>query len=210
MKNKIKNIIFDLGGVLLDISLDSVLRELKERFATQLPFDPHKGLVLSEYPFFVEYEVGQISSEEFLAKFRQLLNTSASDDELIDVWNKMLVGFPKGRLDCVYSLKEKYRLFLLSNTNEIHVSAFSQMALDENAERPLTSCFEKIYYSHEIHCRKPDEEPFQLVIAENDLKPHETLFIDDFPANITTAQKLGLHTEFATSDNTVERIFQKT
>ncbi|HEV8081151.1 MAG TPA: HAD-IA family hydrolase, partial [Chitinophagaceae bacterium] len=109
---------------------------------------------------------------------------------------KMLLGYRKEALHTLKSIKHKYSLFLLSNTNIIHLQAFNKIYKDEVGQGCLADYFDKIYYSHEIGFRKPDAEAYKYVLKENNLSPVETLFIDDSIQNIETANTLGLQTIF--------------
>ena len=205
MNRKIKNIIFDLGGVIINIDYKKTeqafvqsgvnnFRELYSQFHTTQIFE--------------ELEKGIISAATFISEVKKVSPVSLEDHEIIDAWNAMLLDLPSGRLNFLYQLKNTYRTFLLSNTNEIHYEAVQNKYKERmNEEYLLNNCFEKAYYSHELNLRKPDVEIFNLVIEKNNLQADETLFIDDTPANIEGARKAGLNTCYLSGNRQLETLF---
>ena len=189
--DKIKNIIFDLGGVILNIDY-------------QLTANAFKNLGISDYDklytqfqqidVFDKLETGKISPKEFYKQIRELSGINISDKEIEDAWNAMLLDFPVERLEFLSSIKNKYRLFLCSNTNEIHLKFYNKVLQDTFGISSLGDIMEKEYYSHIVEIRKPDKEIFELIIDENKLTPAETLFIDDSPQHIEGAKLTGLQT----------------
>lgn len=185
----IKNIIFDLGGVILN--LDNQLTEdafialgtrpLKEYFG--------HGHAAS---FFKEYEVGAISDREFVDNIRSLTGIDAPDEEIIRAWNALLLDFPPERIQLLKELRKNYRLFLFSNTNALHLAHLQQIYRNTFSEGELDDHFERAYYSHTLKMRKPEVEPFQYILKENQLKGEETLFVDDALINVEGAERAGL------------------
>lgn len=191
MKMKeIRNIIFDLGGVLYDINyqhiVDSFAKLQLESFDTLFT-------QLQQDRLFDQLETGHISAEVFRDRIRSISKRQLSDLEIDTAWNSILVGFPERNLELLRSLKNKYRLFLLSNTNEIHEKAFRENLLTQFGRPVLDEEFERVYLSHHIGLRKPDSAIFQLVINENNLAADHTLFIDDSPQHVEGAKESGLH-----------------
>jgi len=156
-------------------------------------------------PVFDDYEQGKISSSEFRDGIRRITESSdLTDDQIDHAWNTLLVGIPPANHDILLEAKKKYRTFLLSNNNEIHYKWImnylkAEFNLDSNAV-----FFEKDYYSHLMKMRKPNANIFEFVLAEHNLSPSETLFIDDSPQHIKTAESLGLKTHLLTSGETLE------
>lgn len=185
----IKNIIFDLGGVLLNL----------DPSATQKAFEA-LGLVDFEKQYstirqtgcFDDFDCGRISEQEFRNHLKKFLPSTVDDKAIDAAWNAMLLDLPKERLELLQSLGKKYRLFLLSNTNEIHVTAFSAYLQKEFGFADFSDYFERWYYSCRIGKRKPDVEIFQFVLDENGLKAEETFFIDDAPQHVEGARKAGI------------------
>ena len=182
----IKNIIFDFGDIFVNLDKPVIHREM-EKYASlhALP----KLELLND-----KYEIGLISSEEFIAGLQKLI-PKANLEHLKDSWNAMLLDFPDYRLEFLESLaaEQKYRLFLLSNTNALHVPHVAEKMGLAKFER-FRNCFEQFYLSHEIHLRKPDSEIFKFVLKNNALKPEETFFVDDTKANTDAAASLGIKT----------------
>jgi HAD superfamily hydrolase (TIGR01509 family) len=183
------NIIFDLGGVILNL----------DPLATQKAFEA-LGLTDFEKHFttsrqtglFDDFDCGRISENEFRAHLKKFLPETVSEKDIDNAWNAMLLDLPKERLELLEALGKKYRLFLLSNTNEIHVTAFSSYLNKTFGFNDFSSYFERWYYSCRIGKRKPDAEIFQFVLNENGLNPEETLFIDDSPQHVEGAKKVGI------------------
>lgn len=181
----IKNIILDFGDIF--INLDK----------------PATALAMSKYGFknitpeldaiFKTYEKGLITSQEFLEN-TQLLFPSASIDDLRNAWNAILLDFPEHRLNFIENLSKEntHRLFLLSNTNDIHIN-FIKKQMGSRFGR-FQNSFEVFYLSYEMKMRKPDKEIFEFVLEENHLIPKESLFVDDTKENTETAANLGIKT----------------
>ena len=173
MKN-IKSIIFDLGGVLLNISYQNTIDEFEK-----LGVDNSSAFYSkkSQTNIFNLLETGEISENELIREIQSSCK-SATRKQIIFAWNSMLLDLPKNRTNLLKNLKEKYQLFLLSNTNSIHIKEFKSR-LGEVKYSKFYNLFDKVYYSHEIGVRKPHSEAFLLVLDENNLKEKEVLFIDD-------------------------------
>ncbi len=196
----IRSIIFDLGGVLFDINYQNIIDSFKKLGLGD--FDA-KYTQLKQDHLFDELETGNISAAEFRNRIRAIAGKDLQDDEINNAWNSILIGFPKKNIDLLIQLKDKYRIFLLSNTNEIHEKAYKAMLRSDYGNEVLDELFEKIYLSHQVHLRKPNVEIFQLVIDENKLNVEETLFIDDSPQHIEGAKKVGLQAMLLRNDKWV-------
>lgn len=189
--NGIKNIIFDLGGVI--INLDN--RRTEEAFTTlgvkNLRDYFGHGFAAS---FFSDYETGKISDQEFIGSIRRLGDLSQVPEQtIIDSWNALLLDFPPERIRLLKELRKTYRLFLFSNTNALHLAALRQIWSNSFAgEGSLDDYFEKTYYSHLMGMRKPDPESFGVILNENKLNGQETLFVDDAIVNVEGAEHAGL------------------
>lgn len=138
-----------------------------------------------------QFEKGQISESNFIGGFQKYLPDASIEDVRI-AWNTILLDFPLYRLEFLQLLTSKYRLFLLSNTDSIHIDKF-QHKVGESFYRDFYQCFEKVYFSFELGMRKPDAEIFNYVIRKNDLSPKRTLFIDDKKENTDAAAALGIN-----------------
>lgn len=187
----IKNIIFDLGGVI--INLDN--RRTEEAF-TALGVKNFREYFGNGFAasFFRDYEIGKIGDQEFIGSIRRLAGLSqVSDQAIIDSWNALLLDFPPERIQLLKALRNKYRLFLFSNTNALHLAALRQIWKDSKRfDGSLDDHFEKTYYSHLMGMRKPDPESFGVILKENKLVGSETLFVDDAIVNVEGAEQAGL------------------
>ena len=181
----IKNIIFDFGDVFINLDKEVIFREIV-KFGGSLELSPDL-VALNE-----SYEVGEISSDYFIEQLVAVY-PNASSKEIEHIWNSMLLDLPDYRLEFLENLasENKYRLFLLSNTNALHIPHCEQKMGIKKFNR-FKNCFEKFYLSHEIKLRKPNKEIYQFVLNENALKTEETFFIDDTKENTDAAEKIGI------------------
>ncbi len=186
----IKNIIFDLGGVILDIDIDRTHHAFREMGLEKIEDLFGYGHAAS---FFKDHEQGKISDEDFIAQVQKLIPGSESL-AIRKAWNAMLLEFPAERIEYLRDLRKTYRLFLFSNTNGIHLEAFSMLYNSGSGNGKLDELFDKAYYSHLMGLRKPDKESFEFILKENNLLPEETLFVDDAAINIRGAEEAGLQT----------------
>jgi putative hydrolase of the HAD superfamily len=189
--SKYKNIIFDLGGVLLNIDYSILIRSFSVIGLEH--FEEHFSQAQQE-KFFDLYEKGLISSAEFTQRLKKYCKPGITDKNIEDAWNAMLFDLPKQRMELLNKLKNTHRIFLLSNTNEIHMRWIHNYLMRDYGIPDFSGCFEKVYLSYQVNMRKPDAEIFELVLKENNLLPDETLFIDDSPQHLEGAKILGIHT----------------
>ncbi len=187
----VKNIIFDLGGVILNIDFQLTFTAFEQLGAEKVNW---KRVKKTEQEFFHAYETGKITSQAFRKKMCALLGLTVSDQIFDQAWNALLLGLPAEHLALLRQLKQQYRTFLFSNTNAIHSQEFFKITERQHQIKSLDEFFEKQYYSHLLGLRKPDPEGFLTILNENNLAPAETVFVDDLYANIQGAQAVGLHT----------------
>jgi putative hydrolase of the HAD superfamily len=201
----IKNIIFDLGGVILNINYqltnDAFIRLGVKNF-NELYSQFHGSSL------FNGLETGHVSTEEFLAEMQQHVPEGVTGEQITAAWNAMLLDFPLQRLQLLQQLRQHYNLYLLSNTNAIHLEAFNRLLQESRGIPSLGSFFDRTYYSHLMGYRKPDKESYLMVMEENGLLPEETLFIDDTLPNIEGAKAVGLQTIHLQAPRTIIDIFQ--
>lgn len=183
-----KHIIFDLGGVILNIN-PALAKAGFEKLG--IPNIEECYSKLKHNSVFKRLETGSIDEHTFYQTIKSYTKKPVTDEAIADAWNAMLLDIPLHRVHALKQLAKKFNLFLLSNTNSIHASKFER-ELKEKEGIKLHSLFQKVYYSHEIGVRKPDPEAFLHVLKEQNLKAAETLFIDDWEENIHTARSLGL------------------
>lgn len=200
--NKIRNIIFDYGNVIFRIDFDRAQHSFTELGIKNVErFFSHTG----HDQVFNQFERGEISSTEFRNGIRKITGKPGLTDSQIDnAWNTLLIGVPDPNHEILLKAKKKYRTFLLSNNNEIHYNWIMEYLKNEHHVSSNAVFFEKDYYSHLMKMRKPDPEIFEFVMAENNLDPAETLFIDDSPQHLKTAALLGLHTHLLSPEETLE------
>ncbi|GAB3274742.1 HAD family phosphatase [Larkinella harenae] len=190
LKAGIKNIIFDLGDVIIPIDLRAPIRNFA--VLSGLSEEDVESL-WREHGLTLQYETGLIDDEGFRQHVRQLLKNDSWADEVIDTaWNTVLLDLPIERIERIRELQGQYRLFLLSNTSPIHIEGVRKIfaALGQPS---LEELFERVYYSYEVKLAKPSPEIYQYVLNTSGLKAEETLFLDDNPHNIRSAAELGIH-----------------
>lgn len=189
----IRNIIFDLGGVLIPLNMEATRSAFIEMGAKN--FD-EMYTQAKQVHFFDDYDKGLITDETFRNYIRKYLNHHVSNKQVDVAWNAMLGLIPENKIKLLEKLKDKFYLYLLSNTNTLHVREFTRMHFEHYGYDIFSALFIKNYYSNEIKMRKPDKEIFELLINENKLIPAETLFIDDSLQHIEGAKITGLQTAY--------------
>ena len=202
----IKNVIFDYGNVIFTIDFNRTQAAFNALGITNVEsFYAHK----TQHPIFNQFEKGEITAAEFRNGIREISEHPNLTDEQIDhTWNSLLIGVPKGNHELLLKVKEKYRTFLLSNINEIHLDYIQSYLKKEFNIDGNEVFFEKIYYSHLVGKRKPNREIFEQLLSENNLNPNETLFIDDSPQHLETATNLGIQTYLMTYPDTIQNFFK--
>jgi len=187
--DKIKVIIFDLGGVIIDLDTEATINAFS-RLGNKSQAEISK--LYTEANFFKEYETGRISDNEFRAHLNNALEISATDKQLDQAWNLMLGDIDIKRVKMLESLSKQYQLFVMSNTNHIHIKAFDQIFARLGTGRLFKEYFEKVYFSQVIGQRKPNAAAWTIILDEYRLDPEEVLFIDDRLGNIDAAASLGM------------------
>lgn len=197
---QIKNIIFDLGGIFLDIDFTKTFNAFSE-----LGFSNFYELYTQHHAsdIFIDLEIGKLSPEAFYEQFRSESGTNLTNDQIFTAWTALLGGFPTERIQWLDAIRKKYAVYLFSNTNKIHHEVFSETFRRTNNGIEFDSFFIKSYYSHEMGMRKPNPESFFHIINELGVDPAETAFVDDTFKNIEGAQAAGLQTIFLPPPKTV-------
>ena len=149
-------------------------------------------IIFSKYPFFLAFETGRITTDQFIDAIIEQLEDHTPREKIIDAWNAMILGFQPDTIDLLKALREKYRMFLLSNTNAIHEIQYNQQLYTEYGIHNLKDIFEKVYYSHDLKMRKPDHEIFRHVLEDSRLDAGETLYVDDTEVHVNAARDLGV------------------
>ncbi len=199
----LKNIIFDLGGVLIDLDYkkteDAFISLGYENFHT----------MYSQYTadeLFRKLETGKISNEDFYKVAINAHAGSVTEEAIQAAWNAMLLSWRNESLLFLEKISTQYRIFLLSNTNAIHFEAFHRSLKEETGRESIEPLFTKAYWSHKIGLRKPDAEVFEFVAKDAGIRPEETLLIDDSENNIKKAAELGFKTHLLIAGELVEEL----
>ncbi|MGI6479173.1 MAG: HAD family hydrolase [Salinivirgaceae bacterium] len=200
---KIKYIIFDLGGVLMDIDFDKTFEAYSKITGNPKEILRDSKLLLDVY---LNYESGAITDDEFRSAIRKNLNVDVDDKTIDNAWNALLLDFNSQAISLLHSLKNKYPLYLLSNTNNIHFNHSNQKIAEQNLAESLVSLFDGLFLSYIIGCRKPSEEIYQHVLEQLKCLPQEILFIDDLEPNTIAAEKLGIQTILLTDKNKITEL----
>ena len=184
-----KNIIFDLGAVIINIDFQKTFESFSKIGNTDVlqvlkKFEDHRILH--------RYETGEVDDKGFRNLIREEFGTQLSDDQIDDAWNALLLDIPQERIDLILKLKNKYRLFILSNTNAIHIKGVNTILNKTTGIPNLDNIFEKVYYSHEVLLRKPDVAIYEYLLRDKDLKASETIFLDDNLDNIKASERVGI------------------
>lgn len=187
--SRFEAIIFDLGGVILNIDYHLSANAFKAIGAEDFYVLYSQA---KQSDLFDRLEIGAIDAEDFRKEVREIFRAKWTKQEIDSAWNAMLLDLPSERLELLKELSNTRRIFLLSNTNEIHYDAYSEMLREKFGLKDLSELFEAAYFSHQIGMRKPDLETFNHLIQENGLDPKKTLFIDDSIQNIEGAKAAGI------------------
>jgi len=187
----VKNIIFDFGGVFIDVDykrtekafVDAGITNFHQLYSQQ-----------SASPLFEDLETGKLQSDQFYDELRNISGVQLTNDQITMCWNSILGNYWPHAIDKAKSLKNQYRLFLFSNTNAIHYECFTKIYRQQIGPGDFNDLFEKAYYSHTSGIRKPYVEAYEWVLKDAGIEADETIFIDDTYANIEGAQQAGLQT----------------
>jgi len=204
MSAKIKNIIFDLGGVILDIDETIVYKELEKMGISTSELARSKEFM----DIMSKFDTGIYTAPTFRKKTKALLGLEKMTDQKFDsIWNAMLLDIPRERIEAIEQIKKHYKIFLMSNTNEIHYDLYIRDLQLRFGYNEFDELFHKSYFSFDIHLEKPDPRFFELILDHEHLLPEETLFIDDSAKNIAAAKVLGLHTYHISREELVRNLF---
>ena len=191
--DKIKNIIFDFGGVICDLDITRTEKKFREFGPVKSADTPASENSLHFDILVEQFEKGAISSPDFREIIRNHYLVPPTDAAIDDTWNALLVGIPEQRLQLLEDIRNQYRIFLLSNSNEIHYLHYLQEFRTKTGFQDFQDLFEKAYFSFMIHLSKPGKDVFNFVLKESRIDPAETLFIDDTLKHIETARSLGIN-----------------
>ena len=204
MDKKIRNIVFDLGGVLVDLDFKAAINGLQQAGFTNVK---EQLLAFDRNGIFQKFELGEITTDEFRTAIRENSTVTLTDEEVDNLWNLMLLEIPREKLELILELRSKYMVYLLSNTNSIHWDYVCKNAFNYRGFR-MEDYFEETFLSFEMHLAKPDKAIFEKVLSEANLLPEETLFIDDSEANCKAAQEVGIHAHHYHIGDDLSKIFE--
>ena len=204
MDKKIRNIVFDLGGVLVDLDFKAAINGLQEAGFANVK---EQLLAFDCGGIFQKFEVGEITADEFRTAIRENSTVTLTDEEVDGLWNAMLLEIPREKLELILHLRGKYMVYLLSNTNSIHWDYVCKNAFNYRGFR-VEDYFEETFLSYEMHLAKPDKAIFEKVLSDANLLAEETLFIDDSEANCKAAQEVGIHVRHYHVGDDLSKIFE--
>ena len=203
MDKKVRNIIFDLGGVLVDLDFKAAINGLQEAGFANVK---EQLLAFDREGIFQKFELGEMTADEFRAAIRENSTVTLTDEEVDALWNLMLLEVPREKLELSLELRGKYMVYLLSNTNSIHWDYVCKNAFNYRGFR-VEDYFEETFLSYEMHLAKPDKAIFEKVLHDANLLPEETLFIDDSEANCKAAEEVGIHAHHYHIGDDLKEIF---
>ena len=205
MSAKIKNIIFDLGGVILDIDETIVYKELEKMGISTLELARSKEFT----ELMSKFDTGIYTAPTFRKRMKALVHQEKMTDQKFDtIWNAMLLDIPRERIEAIEKVKKHYKIFLMSNTNVIHYDLYVRDLQLRFGYHEFDELFHKSYFSFAEHLEKPDPRFFELILDHEGLLPEETLFIDDTEKNIKVAQSLGIHSYHISREELVRNLFE--
>lgn len=205
MSSKIKNILFDFGGVILNIHHARVEKAFAGLSVKNFELLFNQA---TQSNLFQDFEKGLLSPGDFRQCLREFTMLNISDKILDDTWNEILGDYPKPRIELLKELVGEYRLFILSNTNEIHYQCY-QDKFRENFGYGFNALFEETYWSFKFGKRKPEPDSFLHVVEESEILAEETLFIDDSLQNIESASQLGFNSYFLNPEEDITQLFDQ-
>jgi putative hydrolase of the HAD superfamily len=203
--NNITTLIFDLGGVLINLDLAQCIQNFKDLGLQD--FEQHLSL-FGQKGFFLQFEKGQIGIPEFRAEIRKLAQTPLTDAQIDKAWCSFLCNIPNQKMDMLLELKKNFRLLLLSNTNQLHIEV-STAGEFARIGKQITDVFDKCYYSYQMGMVKPNADIFETLLADAGVKAGECLFLDDGLKNIEMATKLGIQSYLVNINEDLQFLLNK-
>ena len=204
MDKQIKNIVFDLGGVLVDLDFKAAINGLQQAGFANVK---EQLMAFDQGGIFQKFELGEMTADEFRTAIRENSTVTLTDEEIDALWNAMLLEIPREKLELILDLRGKYMVYLLSNTNSIHWDYVCKNAFNYRGFR-VNDYFEETFLSYEMHLAKPDKAIFEKVLHDANLLPEETLFIDDSEANCKAAEEVGIHAHHYHIGDDLSKVFE--
>lgn len=202
----IRQIIFDFGGVILDIDPQQTINALQSMGVEDVDIFNTRSF---QEDVIAKFERGIITPEQFRERVRQHIGKDICDQDIDDAWNALLLDIPKERIKVLEQAKNNYDIYLLSNSNEIHYDIYVRDLQLRFGYREFDQLFHKAYFSFDLHLSKPNIEIFEFVLNQHNLIPEETLFIDDTLMHIEAAQKTGLKTYHLVKPERIRDLFKE-
>ncbi len=184
-----KNLIFDIGDVIVDIDYKVTVGEFQKLSAVDF------SEIVSynkQSHIFDQFETGKVTAQQFRDELKKFLINGTTDEAITRAWNSILIHYPAQKVALLQSLKSKYKTFALSNINEIHVHSLNLAARQQFGVNSFSEFFNTAYYSNEVGFRKPDKEIYEFVLQKENLIPAETFFVDDKAENVEAAKQVGI------------------
>jgi glucose-1-phosphatase len=197
---KFKAVIFDFGNVIINIEFQRIYQTFAKFTSKPIAYIEKR---ITEDQIFRRYESGQFTDEEFREVIRQTLGFPLSDHEVDTAWNAILLDIPTDRIDLIHKIRQKYPVFLLSNTNNIHITASNNYLKKTHGINSLDILFDRLFLSYEMGMWKPDTEIYYEVLRSINLEPKEVVFFDDNLQNIESAKAIGMQTILVESTTSV-------
>ena len=204
MDKNIKNIVFDLGGVLVDLDFKGAINGLQQAGFANVK---EQLMAFDRDGIFQKFELGEMTAEEFRTAIRENSTVELTDEEVDNLWNAMLLEIPREKLELILALRGKYMVYLLSNTNSIHWDYVCKNAFNYRGFR-VKDYFEETFLSYEMHLAKPDKAIYEKVLQDANLLAEETLFIDDSEANCKAAEEVGIHAHHYHIGDDLSKVFE--
>ena len=204
MDKQIKNIVFDLGGGLVDLDFKAAINGLQQAGFANVK---EQLMAFDQGGIFQKFELGEMTADEFRTAIRENSTVTLTDEEIDALWNAMLLEIPREKLELILDLRGKYMVYLLSNTNSIHWDYVCKNAFNYRGFR-VNDYFEETFLSYEMHLAKPNKAIFEKVLHDANLLPEETLFIDDSEANCKAAEEVGIHAHHYHIGDDLSKVFE--
>ena len=196
---KTNNIIFDLCGPIITLDIELMNRRFHDfGVKAEKPYQRLRDVGLTK-----RYEAGLISTSDFTNQVREILDCPLDDSQIIEAWNTLIVDFPQKHIDLLKQLKSKYKTFLLSNSDETNAAFFKEYMKRVAGFDILSDCFDEVFFSCDLHDRKPSPAVFQHIVDKHQLVTSETLVIDDCKAHCDGAASIGLKTHWLSPDEDI-------
>lgn len=185
-----KNVIFDFGNVLFDLDLPQIFKRFEQLMGHRYESVMH---TLRANRVFERYETGDLDTEHFLAQIVSHMDVGLSPEQVKEAWNAIFLQMPAHRFELLLALRQRYKVFLLSNINDLHLNWIEAYMTREHGIYDFeTRYFDKVYYSHLIRLRKPERDIYEYVLRDANLNAQESIFFDDLPENVAAAAATGI------------------